>query len=266
MRDGRTSARVAADLFDMKARAVRRDRAARSGPELFLHERAFEDCLDRLSFVSRSFESALLIGCPDRDWPHRLGRHASKVVVIEPGRLWAQAAGVEATVEDRWSPPDRAFDLVVALGTLDTVNQLPNLLGAVRRALRGDTLFIGALAGGDSLPRLRQAMHAADRVMGAAAPHVHPRIEAAALAPLLGAAGFVMPVVDVDRVRVAYRDLDRLVRDLRRMGATNILSERSRRPLSRAALNAARQAFAGEGEAATELFEILHFAAWTPPS
>jgi hypothetical protein len=102
--------------------------------------------------------------------------------------------------------------------------------------------------------------------MGAAAPHVHPRIEAAALAPLLGAAGFVMPVVDVDRVRVAYRDLDRLVRDLRRMGATNILNHRSRRPLSRAALNAARQAFAGEGEAATELFEILHFAAWTPPS
>ena len=37
-----------ADLFDMELRALRRDRAARTGPELFLLERAFADCLERL--------------------------------------------------------------------------------------------------------------------------------------------------------------------------------------------------------------------------
>jgi hypothetical protein len=108
-------------------------------------------------------------------------------------------------------------------------------------------------------------MRAADAVAGAAAPHVHPRIEAAALAPLLSAAGFVMPVVDVDRVAVAYRRFDGLVADLRAMAATNLLRERPRR-LSRQAMDAAAFAFANAGAdgRTTETFEILHFAAWAP--
>jgi hypothetical protein len=36
------------ELFDMRLRSMRRDRAARTGPELFLHERAFADVLERL--------------------------------------------------------------------------------------------------------------------------------------------------------------------------------------------------------------------------
>jgi hypothetical protein len=36
------------DLFDIELRASRRDRAARGGTELFLFERAFADCLERL--------------------------------------------------------------------------------------------------------------------------------------------------------------------------------------------------------------------------
>ena len=110
-------------------------------------------------------------------------------------------------------------------------------------------------------------MRAADLVTGIASPHVHPRIEASALAPLLSHAGFVMPVVDVDRAQVSYASLDRVIADLRRMGATNLLSARSRQNLLKSALAAARQCFtdAGNGSRTVETFEILHFAAWTPP-
>jgi hypothetical protein len=70
----------------------------------------------------------------------------------------------------------------------------------------------------------------------------------------------------VDRARVSYPSLDRLVSDLRGMGATNVLTARSRSPLLRAGRRAASRAFAaaGDGERTTETFEILHFAAWTP--
>jgi hypothetical protein len=109
-------------------------------------------------------------------------------------------------------------------------------------------------------------MHAADQIIGPSSAHVHPRIEAASLAPLLSSSGFVMPVVDVDRVQVSYRSLEGLVADLRRMGATNILNLRSRRPLVRRSKDAAAAAFrsAGDGRTTIETFEILHFAAWTP--
>lgn len=249
-------------LFDIDLRAKRRDRASRVGPELFLAERVFADCLDRLTLVPRRFANALLIGCPDPAWPARLP--ADSVDRRDPGPLLAERAGGEPIIEDDWSPEGNAYDLVLAIGTLDTVNDLPRALRLLFEGMTSDALLIGAVSGGDTLPRLRGAMRAADAVAGPALPHVHPRIEASALAPLLSRAGFAMPVVDVDRVEVRYRDLRRLVNDIRAMGATNVLSERPRSFLSHSAYRAARQAFeeSGTDGRTTEVFEILHFAAW----
>ena len=256
-----------ADLFDMELRALRRDRACRAGAELFLLERAFDDCLDRLRLVRRRFRSALLIGCPDANWPARLTEFADGVDAYEPGPGFARSAGAATIVEDRCAFTPGRYDLCLAIGTLDTVNDLPKALASIRQSLAGDALFLGALAGGETLPQLRLAMRAADQALGIAVPHVHPRIEAAMLAPLLAAAGFVDPVVDVDRVSASYESLGKLVRDLRAMGATNVLTQRPRSPLSKAAYHAAADAVsaAGRDGRTVETFEILHFAAWTAP-
>lgn len=253
------------DLFDLELRALRRDRAFRGGAELFAYERAFDDCLDRLTVVGRRFGSALLIGCPDPDWPERLREFAETVDAREPGPCFARAAGAATVVEDQLTPGAERYDLCVAIGTLDTVNDLPAALARIHAALSGNALFLGALAGGDTLPQLRLAMRAADRAQGIAVPHVHPRIEPSMLAELLSAARFVNPVVDVDRVQVSYESLNRLVRDLRAMGATNILTRRSRSPLRRSDWQAAAEAFrsAGRDGRTLETFEILHLAAWT---
>lgn len=260
----RTSAAVA-DLFDMKLRAIRRDRAARIGPEHFLLERAYEDCLERIALTNRRFGRGLLIGCPDSAWPSRLRELASEIDVRDPGPLFTAAAGARLIIEDEWEPESQAYDLVLAVGTLDTINVLPRALQLIRGAMRANGLFVAALSGGETVPQLRSAMRAADLAAGVAAPHVHPRIEASALAPILSQAGFLNPVVDVDRVSVSYRSFDRLVADLRAMAATNLLRARPRF-ISRTAREAARSAFAaaGNGERTTEVFEILHFAAWTP--
>lgn len=252
------------ELFDFKLRALRRDRAARLGPELFLFERLFGDCLERIALIGRSFKSALLIGCPDPRWPERLMPLAERVEVLDPGDLFARKAGGSVIVEDSWQPSEEAYDLVLAIGTLDTVNDLPLALRLIRRAMRPEGLFLGAVPGGDTIPQLRSAMRVADEMSGAASPHVHPRIEAAALSPLLVNAGFERPVVDVERVRASYPSLGRLVADLRAMAATNILNARGR-PLTRSEGAAASQAFraAGDGARTIETFEFLHFAGWT---
>lgn len=235
------------DLFDRDLLAKRRARARKRGAETFLHDRAMEDILERLSFVQRQFERLLLIGDVDRD------------------RLPIQSADAIGLDEMMTVEPGR-YDLCLALGELDTANDLPQALLAIRFALGEDALFIGAFPGGDTLPALRSAMRAADEHMGAASAHVHPRIEPAAFTNLLTSAGFSMPVVDVDRVSVRYAGLPDLIRDLRGMGATNVLKSRSRRPLTKAAASAAARQFQSNAEygRVTETFEILHFAAWTP--
>jgi len=251
----------------MELRALRRDRAFRRGPELFLSERAFADCLDRIGLIRRRFRTALLIGCADPSWVDRLGEFADRIDTLDPGPCFARAAGGVATIEDEFAAEASAYDLCVAVGTLDTVNDLPQALARIRLALSPGAFFLGAMAGGDTLPQLRAAMRAADAVRGEAAPHVHPRIEPAALAALLSAAGLTNPVVDVDRVQVSYETLTRLIHDLRAMGSTSILTQRSRRSLSKAEWRAAAAAFvaARQGDRTTETFEILHVAAWTPP-
>lgn len=255
--------RAMQELFDMRIRANRRDRSARLGTELFLLERSFGDCLERLELVEERFARALLLGCPQQAWAERLRKFSRQIDVFDPGPAFAARAGGQILVEDKWSAPRETYDLVLAIGTLDTVNDLRLALRAIRHALRTDGLFLGALPGGDTLPQLRKAMRAADSVHGIAAPHVHPRIEAAALAPLLAEAGFSDPVIDVDRVPVSYASLSKLVEDLRRMGATNVLCSRPRF-IDRASLAAAARAFqlSGVNDRTIEIFEILHFAAW----
>lgn len=253
----------------MTLRSLRRDRAFRTGPELFLLERAFEDTLDRLSFVRRQFRSAILIGCPDRTWIDRLSAVAEAVRAVDPGPLFAAASAADFRPGEDLALMRSAFDLCVAIGTLDSVNDPLAALGSIRAALQPDSLLIGSMSGGETLPRLRSAMRAADLAQGAAAPHVHPRIEASALTMLLGAAGFSMPVVDVDRVEVSYPSLARLVGDLRQMGATNVLTNRPHRGISRVAWAAAQADFTRDASngRTIETFEVLNFAAWTagPP-
>ena len=241
------------EIFDDKLRALRRGRALCQGPELFLYDRAFEDLIERLEIVRRSFDQALLIGTLNAEWRTQLSGRVQSIDVIGIDEL----PGLEPA----------GYDLCVAVEGLDTVNDLQRALLTIRFALRFDSLFIGAFPGGDSLPALRAAMRAADEQMGAAAPRVHPRIEPAAFAGLLADAGFAMPVVDVDRVEVGYRSFAGLVRDLRSMGASNALLARSRRPLSRRAVAAAAAAFEAQAVdgRTRERFDILHFAAWTPP-
>ena len=252
-------------IFDMEVRDIRRDRAARIGPVLFVHDRAFDDICERLDEVSRRFESALLIGTLNPEWPERLKRYSRECTAIEYGTVTARAAGaIHVREEEAQFPPGR-FDLCVAMATLDAVSDLPRMLTRIRSWLRPDSLLIGVVPGGDTLPQLRAAMRAADETIGAASPHVHPRIEASALGHLLTAAGFLMPVVDVDRVRVGYPTLGKLVADLRGMGATNILRARAG-PLARASVAAAESHFSDRGEngRTVETFELLHFAGWTP--
>lgn len=261
--DRRTSALMTGELFDPELRMMRRDRAARVGPELFLLDHVLDDLVERLRPIRKSFERMLLVGCPSPAALDRF-RFARTLDVVDPGPRFASAAGGTRADEDRMDLPVGRYDLIVSLGTLDTVNNLPDALLRLRLALGDDGFLIGAMAGGETLPALRSAMQAADRCMGAASPHVHPRIEPAALAGLIAAAGFVDPVVDIERVDVRYDSLGRLVRDLRAMAMTNILHARSRQPLSKAAWQSAQRAFSPDTgrQKVTERFEILHFAAW----
>jgi SAM-dependent methyltransferase len=260
---------VSQDLpFDRALRRLRRDRAAVGGDDAdYLFRRAADEMLERLDLVTRRFSRALDLGTGRGYMAGRLRERGMEVVQADAGaRFAALSEGVQGD-EDRLPFADGAFDLVVSVGTLDSVNDLPGALILARRALVPDGLFLTAFAGAGSLPRLRAAMAAADEAEGGAAPRIHPQIDVRAAGDLLQRAGFALPVADSETVEVRYRGLSGLVADLRAMGATNILASRSRKPLGRRAYAAAIAAFGAEAEAdgkTRERFEILHLLGWAP--
>lgn len=242
---------------------MRRDRAARAGPEMFLFDRAFDDCIERLQDIARPFERALLIGCPSPGWPQRLLQIAGDVDVVDPGSRFSKAVNGKQADEDRFDFGEEQYDLCIAIGTLDSVNDLPLALQLIGRALRADAPFIGAMAGGNSLATLRASLIEAGRAAGRIVGRAHPRIDPSSLAQLLTSAGFSMPVVDIDRVTIRYATLGDLARDLRAMGATSVLAERAPNFKKSEAIYL-RQAFldAGGPGRTEEVVEILHFLGW----
>lgn len=253
-------------LFDRHLRRTRRDRAARSGVPPLLHQHAFADILERLQDVRRVFGDTLLLGCLDPEWPARLGELVARVTVADPCEVTARRCSGVVVDEDRLPFANGAFDLIIAVGTLDAVDDLPGALVLLRRILRPDGMMLAAMTGAGSLPRLRSAMLAADAVQGAAAARMHPAVDVRTAGDLLARAGFALPVADGYGLDVSYPDLRKLVADVRAHGAGNILARRSRIPLGRKALAAAAADFASyavDGRT-VERVELLFMSGWSP--
>lgn len=243
---------MADPLFDAAAREQRRRRALTRSERPFLAERIAEEWLERLAPIQRGFGRALVTGCPPA-LQSLLGGVAEEVRF---------APSVDALAEEE----EASLDLILIMGELDARDELPLLLRIIVSRLAPGGLLAGAMVGGISLPALRAALHAAGEAEGAFAPRAHPMVEPGALAGLLAAAGLADPVVDIDRVRLRYRSLGRLVEDLRDHGGTNILAARPRSGLKRSQLAAATAAFDGLAQdgATNERIEILHYVAWSP--
>jgi SAM-dependent methyltransferase len=251
------------DIFDRALRARRRDRMlARFADHDFLYRAMLNELLDRLADVQRDLKEVLLIGCPDDSARAALEAMGKRVVCADPGFAAARAQGGVQADEDALPFADESFDLVIACGTLDSVNDLPGALILMRRILRPDGLMLAAFTGAGTLPRLRAALMAGEKERPG--QHIHPQVDVRSAGDLLSRAGFTMPVADSDMLTVRYGDMLRLMHDLRGMGAGNVLT--SRPPaLRREALIGAAQHFAAAADAdgrTGEQMAILYLSGW----
>jgi SAM-dependent methyltransferase len=164
---------------------------------------------------------------------------------------------------------DASLDLAVSALALQHVNDLPGMLVQIRLALKPDGLFMGALLCGDTLTELRQAFAQAEsEIEGGISPRVAPFADLRDLGALLQRAGFALPVVDSDKLVVRYDSAFGLMRDLRGMGATNVLLERRKTPLRRATLMRMAEIyarrFADPDGRVRATFEIGWMSGWAP--
>jgi SAM-dependent methyltransferase len=258
-------------IFDRHLLRIRQQRARALGIETFLIDRVAQELGERLAAVLRSFARAVDLGTPG-DAVARVLAASGKVGTLVRATPAAQGdAPALRVVADEEALPfaDASLDLVVSALALQFVNDLPGALIQIRRALKPDGLLLAALAGGDTLTELRQSFAQAEsEIEGGVSPRVAPFADLRELGALMQRAGFALPVVDSDRLTVRYDNALALMRDLRRMGATNVLAERRRTPLRRATLRRMSeiyaQRFADTDGRLRASFEIVWLSGWAP--
>ena len=260
-------------LFDRRAWRLHRERAARCGCVDFLHVEVADRIVDRLGDVGRQFRTVLDLGAHhgalSRALAHRPG--IERIVAVEPAIILTRRTSAIPIAADPELLPfhDASFDLAVSVLALHWVADLPGTLIQLRRTLKPDGLFVGAMLGGATLTELRAALIESELIEeGGASPRVSPTADLGDAAALLQRAGFAMPVADADTITVTYPDALALMHDLRAMGETNALSARRRTSLRRSTLARAvalyGERFGLPGGRIPASFEILFLTGWAP--
>ena len=264
-------------LFDRALHRRRLDRAARGfGAAAFLKARAAEDAVLRLEAIMRSFATAVDLGARDGAFSRALGASPAwdRVgLLVETDLSMAMLAGrggLRVQVDEERLPfAPESLDLVVSILALHWTNDLPGALIQIRRALKPDGLFIGAILGGATLTELRQSLLQAEtELAGGAGPRVSPFADVIDSAGLLQRAGFALPVADIDRVQVGYASPLALMAEVRAMGEGNVLADHHRQPLTRKVLARACEVYAArfsrpDGRVSAT-FEIITMTGWAP--
>jgi len=263
-------------IFDRTLIRRRLARAAHQDPSLFLLDYVVEDLLERLTFIKRDFTTAADIGTPAPTLAHRLAaqKDHGPVVWMNPVMPRPRERKDERILEivgdlERLPFGEACFDLVVSALSLQYANDLPGALIQIRRSLRPDGLFLGCLAGGQTLQELRACLVAAEtEISGGISPRIAPFADVRDMGGLLQRAGFALPVADSESLCVRYAHFFDLVADLRRMGAANSLTERSRKPASRRLFLRAAELYAErysdpDGRIRAT-FDLIFIAGWVP--
>lgn len=206
--------------------------------------------VDRLEDVQREFPSMLDVGChggdmyaavTSQDGLSGKGGVGGVEQVIQGDSVEAAARRAEANAaklgaaacsratchtlmfdEETLPFRDGTFDLVTSNLSLHWVNDLPRALSEIRRVLKPDGCFLGAMFGGRTLTELREALLLAETEReGGVSPHISPMAGPSDMGSLLSAAGFSIPTLDIDTIVCNFEDPFVLMEELQGMGEQN---------------------------------------------
>ncbi len=261
-------------IFDRRSVKLHRDRAAKDLDSYdFLLSEVSRMLCDRLDDIRRSFSLVIDLGCHTGQIEKLLlgtGKINTILKCDLSEKMLRQTHGLRFVADEEFLPIGNGLlDLVISCLSLHWVNDLPGVLIQIRRALKKDGLFLGALFGGETLKELRQSLIMAEsQITGGASPRVSPFTNIKDGGELLERAGFALPVVDTELLTVSYENPIKLMQDLRGMGEQMATYTRQKTLTGRNILFRAAEIYQSNyGDADGRVpatFEIITLTAWAP--
>lgn len=265
-------------VFDRRILKMRRDRAATKSRDFnFLFAETADRLVDRLDDTTRSFPTALDLGCHSAEIGRILGGRGGIETLfqadISNGYARAALAANDAptlVADEEFLPfANGKLDLILSNLSLHWVNDLPGALLQARKALKPDGFFLASLLGGETLRELRECLMAAEaEEEGGVSPRISPFVDVKDAGALLQRSGFALPVVDADDIIIDYPDALKLMRDLSGMGESNLILKRSKKFTKRSTLARAaalyHERYARADGRIHAKFQVLYLTAWAP--
>ena len=152
------------------------------------------------------------------------------------------------------------IDLVISNLTLQWCDP-ERVAKEAARVLKPNGLFMFTTLGPDTLKELRAAFRAIDDK-----PHVNKFVDMHDIGDILIHSGFADPVMDQEIVTLTYTELKPLLKELKGIGAHNVLSDRSKGLIGRErwqSMVAAYEAFR-KNERLPATYEVVYGHAWKP--
>ena len=264
-------------IFDRARLRKRRDRIAHQFDEYdFLKVRVSNNLVERLGDTSHIFAKAHDLGCHTGQLAMRLQRQpgVERVTASDQSEEMvrqARQAGIDACQIDEEALPFSAgsYDLMMSALSLHWVNDLPGALVQIRRTLKPDGLFLGALFGVGTLAELRISLGEAEaELTNGATARVSPLPGLQDMAGLMQRTGYALPVVDIETIVVRYSSPYKLLDDLGGMGERAAFSSVQERALSPRIISRMAEIYAErfsdhDGKVRAS-FKIIYLSGWAP--
>ena len=165
-------------------------------------------------------------------------------------------------------PSDSPYDYTQSIFQLHKTEDPNQYLTNIKKNLKPDGLCLGVCFGDGTLTELKQSLINAEiHLTGGSHQRATPLMTKQQIGGFMQSAGFALPVVDSETVRVDYKDILTLYSDLRAMGETNMLNARSRKPQTKQFFEEVEKQYASQffkNGTYSATFEIIFFTGWAP--
>lgn len=158
---------------------------------------------------------------------------------------------------------DNSVDLIFSNLTLQWVNQLDTALLEFSRVLKADGMLLFSTFGPDTLKELRASWQAVDQ-----RSHVNMFLDMHDIGDAMVRAHLAEPVMDAEHLTLTYRDVYKLMRDLKDIGAHNVTSRRLRGLMGKNKFKQFQQAYEQfrNDDVLPATYEVVYGHAWSPDS
>jgi len=199
--------------------------------EITLYKNITTEICERLKEIQLSFNDVIEINSKS-NYTENIIKNSDKINNFFRTSMHSKSSieNINLVCDEELLPIKKnSFNLIFSILGLNLINDLPGTLRQIYNILKPNGLFLAAFWGQGTLSPLSESLAYADeKILGGLYPRTYPFCDIKTLGNLMQRAGFINPVVDVEKVVYKYKNIFDIIYDVRKLSEKNILSSRKK--------------------------------------